>query len=644
MKKILSILLFAALALPAMAQLTATKGQAAPRPTDRDAAVTAMNPLKPFTGIIQATKTTRADDGVVYECGFETDEELAQWTVIDADGDGKNWGQENTSLAHTGSNALVSYSYQGGALTPDNWAISPSVPLGGTLTIWAENYMSSYPDKFAVYVCVGDPSDLNNFVKVSDDITPPTTWTQYDIDLGAYSGQEGVFALRHYDCVDQFKIFIDDISLSAPKAAMPQNVTVVPAATSADVTWENEGNVAWNLRYRPYTPMPETFWDFENGTLEPWTTIDSDGDGYEWHLWDPNSLGYDPGDGVQLHGTMCATSASYQGTALTPDNWLISPQVTIDGPLSFWAGGQDPSYAAEVFAVYVCVGDPSDLNNFVKISEDITAESPIKQYTFDLADYQGQEGYVAFRHYGVTDMFRLNIDDIMIGEWAGEAEWIYVNDIDEMEYTIDGLTPETEYEVQVQGNDGKETKNLSSWTESVIFTTLAEGQEEPVYYVVGFNDWSNPIEIGEEGATVTVAAQDFENSEDTAQEFKVITYDADGATVWFGGADDNGVGYFEITEELLGGEISLDTPGANFRLPEAGTYNIKLIEVAAELPVKDPVETLKMIVTKESTTAIETIKSDVKGDNNYYNLMGQKVSGNLPAGIYIHNGKKIVVR
>jgi hypothetical protein len=35
----------------------------------------------------------------------------------------------------------------------------------------------------------------------------------------------------------------------------------------------------------------------------------------------------------------------------------------------------------------------------------------------------------------------------------------------------------------------------------------------------------------------------------------------------------------------------------------------------------------------------------VKGDNNYYNLMGQKMNGNnLPAGIYIHNGKKIIVR
>jgi len=33
------------------------------------------------------------------------------------------------------------------------------------------------------------------------------------------------------------------------------------------------------------------------------------------------------------------------------------------------------------------------------------------------------------------------------------------------------------------------------------------------------------------------------------------------------------------------------------------------------------------------------------GDNAYYNLMGQRMSGNrLPAGIYIHNGRKVVVK
>ncbi len=45
-------------------------------------------------------------------------------------------------------------------------------------------------------------------------------------------------------------------------------------------------------------------------------------------------------------------------------------------------------------------------------------------------------------------------------------------------------------------------------------------------------------------------------------------------------------------------------------------------------------------------TAINQIDIDTPQpqDNNYYDLMGRKVNGNIPQGIYIHNGKKIVVR
>ena len=42
---------------------------------------------------------------------------------------------------------------------------------------------------------------------------------------------------------------------------------------------------------------------------------------------------------------------------------------------------------------------------------------------------------------------------------------------------------------------------------------------------------------------------------------------------------------------------------------------------------------------------VEEIEAAQVSDNTYYNLMGQKFNGNnLPAGIYIHNGKKVVIR
>ena len=44
-------------------------------------------------------------------------------------------------------------------------------------------------------------------------------------------------------------------------------------------------------------------------------------------------------------------------------------------------------------------------------------------------------------------------------------------------------------------------------------------------------------------------------------------------------------------------------------------------------------------------TGIDEVTVDKAGDNAYYNLMGQRLVGdNLPAGVYIHNGKKMMVK
>ena len=482
------------------------------------------------------------------------------------------------------------------------------------------NYLSSWPDKFAVYVCIGDPTSLDDFVKISDDIAPPTSWAEYTFDLSEYADQEGCFAIRHYDSYDNYRVFIDYITMTANVPDTPENLSVNPGSTTADVTWEDNENTAWNLRYRELAMVEgaekNLFWDFEEDTEDNtnieltggWTCIDADGDGNEWyHLYGVS--------GLQTHsGTGHVTSASYNGEGLNPDNWLISPEVELDGTLSFWACGQDPSYADEVFAVYVSTGDPTDVSTFTAISEDITATGEMTEYTFDLSSYAGQMGYVAIRHYKTYDQFRLNVDDIAIN-YVDEAEWINVDGLNETNYTIDGLTPETTYEVQVQATE--ETRANSKWTESVVFTTLAEEEEEAVYYVVGsFNGWSQVdglVEIGEEGATIIVEAEELE--------FKIITPSEDGGWIWYGGIDEAQVGYFDLTD-LLDSPITLDDGVApavqNFRLPEAGTYNIKLIKLLG----RNEVEGLKMVVTKEAVTAVNQINAKNVAGIKYVNIAG----------------------
>ena len=156
------------------------------------------------------------------------------------------------------------------------------------------------------------------------------------------------------------------------------------------------------------TPDPgATGWGFETDPFaEGWTIRDDDGDGYNWEWMDASGSNYNV-----YEGTHCMASASYQnsafggGTALNPDNWLISPAFTAGSTVTFWYAGQDPNYAAEPFGVYVIAnGTTSDeLGHF-------TASNTYQQGSVDISAYAGQPVQVAFRHYGVTDMFRLNLD------------------------------------------------------------------------------------------------------------------------------------------------------------------------------------------------------------------------------------------
>ena len=178
------------------------------------------------------------------------------------------------------------------------------------------------------------------------------------------------------------------------------------------------GNTPEPPTENPVTPEPGTTtgWGFETDPFaEGWTIRDDDGDGYNWEWMDASGSSYNV-----YEGTHCMASASYQnsafggGTALNPDNWLISPAFTAGSTVTFWYAGQDPNYAAETFGVYVIAnGTTSDELAY------FTASNTYQQGSVDISDFAGQTVQVAFRHYDVTDMFRLNLD-LVEAEAGGE--------------------------------------------------------------------------------------------------------------------------------------------------------------------------------------------------------------------------------
>ena len=304
--------------------------------------------------------------------------------------------------------------------------------------------------------------------------------TDYAVKVRANCGSDG------YSDWTTAVSFPTEPACYAPTDMVISDIT----AYSANIAWTSE-NTNFELRYSPDV-RPLT--DFDDSQMHGWTNIDADGDGYEWvlgsecggiYLVEGGSLA---GTGHNASADMVTSGSysNYTGAALTPDNYLVSPQITLGGSISFWACAQDGSYAAEHFGVAVSTTGNTDADDFTTIQEwDMTAKSaPVLrssnaprggnraqgnwyQYTVDLSDYTGQ-GYVAIRHFNCTDMFLLNVDDIFIEEPGFEMPWVNVSNPTNPQ-ALTNLDPETTYLVQVRANCGSD--GYSEWLEG-SFTTL----------------------------------------------------------------------------------------------------------------------------------------------------------------------------
>ncbi|MBR2731375.1 MAG: choice-of-anchor J domain-containing protein [Clostridia bacterium] len=164
--------------------------------------------------------------------------------------------------------------------------------------------------------------------------------------------------------------------------------------------------------------------DFTNAP-SGWTFADVDGDGYQW-FYQTNPDHY-PHSGV---GMLQSESYSFdEFIPLSPDNWAFTPPIAVpdEAILSFWVCEQDSAYwpsLVEEFEVYIfAAADPNaselptgDYATFMtKIAEGQTEGSRnYVEFNADLSDYAGQTVYLAFRHLGSYDQYRLNLDDVTV--------------------------------------------------------------------------------------------------------------------------------------------------------------------------------------------------------------------------------------
>ena len=146
-----------------------------------------------------------------------------------------------------------------------------------------------------------------------------------------------------------------------------------------------------------------------------WTTIDADGDGQQWEHSGVQDVFY------QCHSGSGA-AASYSKdintfTALTPDNWLVTPAITLAGnsTLSFWRMVGYFSYA-EHYGVYISTTSATDPSAFTLLYEETptAASYAWTERTVSLSAYTGSTVYLAFRHFNSTNLLGIAIDDILV--------------------------------------------------------------------------------------------------------------------------------------------------------------------------------------------------------------------------------------
>ncbi len=138
-----------------------------------------------------------------------------------------------------------------------------------------------------------------------------------------------------------------------------------------------------------------------------------------------SGYGYNSSDGFMLSESYISGTSSGSGTAVTPDNYLVSPQVALGGSITFQAGVQNVSYAAEKFSVMVSTTGNNAANAFTTVqtwtyTPNASSGSEWQEFTVDLSAYSG-EGYIAIRHFDCYDQWILKVDDVTIVEGEGSV-------------------------------------------------------------------------------------------------------------------------------------------------------------------------------------------------------------------------------
>ena len=327
------------------------------------------------------------------------------------------------------------------------------------------------------------------------------------------------------------------------------------------VSWDDDENSAWNLRYRLFTDEPD----------EPVLLHSLNGTSYTNQSYQAVTLSA-PWSGNNVYGGYGAIyfrNATHQSA-------------TTDGYIKYTI---PTGYENKTFTVSLSTASGQyGSGRFVVGSTQTTAVeysmSASETHTWTVT---GSTGDVIT----ITSPENQYSPDIALIEvyFVPEKEWIYVYNLVKQWYNIEGLEMATDYEVQVQaiGDDG----TLSDWTRPDVFTTL---DEEPIIddvHILGDiygQEWAfdDATKMEYNPATETYTATVRVEADKTFGFSTKIDPDGDlggwsYVNLYRFGPVIDGEGPLDLTDDLLGQQLTLSFDWDYFtdiHILETGDYEI----------------------------------------------------------------------
>ncbi len=228
-------------------------------------------------------------------------------------------------------------------------------------------------------------------------------------------------------------------------------------------------------------------------------------------------------------GEAMVTTSYFTTTGQQADRWAVTPQISVPATnptLLFQVLSGDPN-APEAYEVLVSTtgNTPADFTDAAVLTDDPAPSGQMTQRIVSLADYAGQDVYIAFHSMG-TDGYLLAVDNVIVQSMQDNDAGALAAAANKYVETNTNNT----VQVQVKNNGGNTITNLTiEWTDgtNVYSDTYSGLNIVPLATsVIDLTDPANFADVAEHNITVTITAVNGNADADTSNNvasFKTYT-------------------------------------------------------------------------------------------------------------------------